>query len=216
MPPELSSLPPVDTSPVILEGNRVRLEPLTQQHLPELAQIAFEPSIWRWTSRRITTAAELETFFDIALAEIKAGTAVAWVTRSKATGKLAGSTRLYEISQQHRTMELGGTWLHPDYHRTGINVEAKYLQLTHAFERMNALRVSLKTHHENLKSQTAIAALGAKFEGVFRNHMIMPDGSIRHSHWYSIVCEDWPEVKTSLEARLARFSATRAADLPTR
>ena len=78
-------------------------------------------------------------------------------------------------------MELGWTWLHPDYHRTGINVEAKYLQLRHAFEEMNAMRVALKTHHENLKSQAAIAALGAKFEGISRNHMIMPDGTIRHS-----------------------------------
>jgi N-acetyltransferase len=216
MPSVPSSLPPVDTSPVTLEGDRVRLEPLTPQYLPELAEIAFEPRIWRWTSRRIDTPEDLQTFFRIALGEIKAGTAVAWVTRSKATGKLAGSTRLYEISQQHRTMELGGTWLHPDYHRTGINVEAKYLQLTHAFERMNALRVSLKTHHENLKSQTAIAALGARFEGIFRNHMIMPDGSIRHSHWYSIVREDWPEAKANLESRLARFPAASAADSLTR
>jgi N-acetyltransferase len=205
MPPVPSGLPAVNVTPAILEGDRVLLEPLTQQHLPELAEVAFEPSIWRWTSRRITTPAELQTFFDIALAEINAGTAVAWVTRSKATGKLAGSTRLYEISQQNRTMELGGTWLHPNYHRTGINVEAKYLQLTHAFEGMGALRVSLKTHHENLKSQTAIAALGAKFEGIFRNHMIMPDGSIRHSHWYSIVLEEWPQVKAGFEARLNRF-----------
>ena len=181
------------------------LEPMTQEHLPELAQIAFEPSIWRWTSRRITTPEDLKSFMRIAFAEIAAGTAVVWITRSLATGTVAGSTRLYEISQEHHTMELGGTWLHPDYHRTGINVEAKYLQLTHAFERMNALRVSLKTHHENLKSQTAIAAIGAKFEGVARNHMIMPDGSIRHSHWYSIVCEEWPDVKAGLEARLNRF-----------
>ena len=195
----------MEVTPIVLDGNRVLLEPLTQQHLPELAQIAFEPSVWRWTSRRITTAAELQTFFDIALAEIKSGTAVVWITRSKASGRAAGSTRLYEISQEHRTMELGGTWLHPDYQRTGINVEAKYLQLTHAFERMGAKRVSLKTHHKNLKSQAAIAALGARFEGVFRNHMIMPDGSIRHSHWYSIVREEWPEVKATLEARLARF-----------
>jgi N-acetyltransferase len=216
----MSSVPPkrlpVDVTPTVLEGNRVLLEPLTQQHLPELAQIAFEPSIWRWTSRRIDTPEDLQTFFRIALGEINAGTAVAWATRSKATGKLAGSTRLYDISQEHRTMELGGTWLHPNYHRTGINVEAKYLQLTHAFERMNALRVSFKTHHENLKSQTAIAALGAKFEGIFRNHMIMPDGSIRHSYWYSITCEDWPEVKANLESRLARFPAASAADSPTR
>jgi len=195
----------VDTSPIVLEGNRVLLEPLTPEHLPEFAEIAFEPTIWRWTHRRIDTPEDLDTFFTLALNQVNAGTAVVWVTRSKATGKVAGSTRFYDISQEHRTMELGGTWLHPVYHRTGLNVEAKYLQLAHAFERMNALRVSLKTHHQNLNSQTAIAALGAKFEGVFRNHMIMPDGSIRHSHWYSIIPEDWPEVKANLESRLARF-----------
>lgn len=197
--------PSIDTTPAILEARRVRLEPLTAGHLHELAEVALEPSIWRWTSRRITTPKELQSFVDIALAEMQAGTAVVWVTRSLADGKVAGSTRLYEISQQHRTMELGGTWLHPKYHRTGINVEAKYLQLTHAFERMGALRVSLKTHHQNLKSQAAIAALGAKFEGIARNHIVMPDGSIRHSHWYSVIREEWPETKAHLEARLARF-----------
>jgi RimJ/RimL family protein N-acetyltransferase len=216
MPSTPASLSPVDVTPVVLEGNRVRLEPMTQEHLPELAQIAFEPSIWRWTHRRIDTPEDLRNFFKIALGEIDASTAAVWITRSKSSGKVAGSTRFYEISQEHRTMELGGTWLHPDFQRTGINVEAKYLQLAHAFERMNALRVALKTHHENFKSQTAIAALGAKFEGVSRNHMIMPDGSIRHSHWYSIVREEWPQVKANLEARLVRFQAQSVADLPTR
>jgi RimJ/RimL family protein N-acetyltransferase len=203
------STPTVDVTPVILDGQRVILEPIAWRHLPELEQIAFEPGIWRWTHRRIDTPQDLQTFFTIALDQIEAGTAVVWVTRCKFTGKVAGSTRLYEISHEHRTMELGGTWLHSDFQRTGINVEAKYLQLTHAFERMNALRVALKTHHENLKSQTAIAAIGAKFEGVFRNHMIMPDGTIRHSHWYSIVPEEWPGVKAGLERRMERFSASK-------
>ncbi len=196
----------MDTTPIVLEGKLARLEPLAPDRLPEqfeeLAEIAFEPTIWNWTHRRIDTPEDLGTFFRIALSEIAAGAAIVWLTRSKATGKVAGSTRLYNISEDHRTMELGGTWLHPDFQRTGVNVEAKYLQLAHAFERMNALRVAMKTHHENFKSQKAIAALGAKFEGVFRNHMIMPDGSIRHSHWYSILREEWPEVKANLERRL--------------
>jgi N-acetyltransferase len=206
MPPASLNLPPVDITPVALEGNRVRLEPMTLEHLPELAEVAFEPTIWTWTSRRVTTPEDLQSFVAIALDQMKAGTAVVWVTRSKSNGKVAGSTRFYEISHEHHTMELGGTWLHPNYHRTGINVEAKYLQLTHAFERMNAMRVALKTHQDNFRSQTAIAAIGAKFEGVFRNHMIMPDGSIRHSHWYSVVREEWPQVKANFESRLARFS----------
>jgi RimJ/RimL family protein N-acetyltransferase len=204
---------PVDTTPVVLEGARVRLEPLAPQHLPELAQIAFEPSIWNWTRRRITTTGEFQSWVEEATAEVRAGTAIVWVTRSKADGHVAGSTRLFEISPKHRTMELGGTWLHPNYHRTGINVEAKYLQLRHAFERMSALRVAFKTHHENIRSQQAITALGAKHEGTFRNHMIMPDGGIRHSVWYSIIQQEWPEAKANLESRMQRF---QNAALPAR
>jgi N-acetyltransferase len=195
----------MDTTPLVLEGERVRLEPLTLEHLPELTEVAFEPSISLWITRPVRNHEELRAFVESSVAEMASGSSIVWVTRSKADGRVAGSTRLYEISPQHRSMELGGTWLHPSFQRTGINVEAKYLQLTHAFERMGALRVAIKTHHENLKSQTAIAALGAKFEGVFRNHMIMPDGGIRHSHWYSIIPEDWPEVKANLEVRMQRF-----------
>jgi RimJ/RimL family protein N-acetyltransferase len=197
---------PVDTNPVTLEGERVRLEPFTAEHLPELAQVAFEPSIWHWTRSRITNGEEFKAWVEEALALVGAETAVVWATRSKLDGKIAGSTRLFDISQHHRTMELGGTWLHPNYHRTGINVEAKYLQLTHAFERMKARRVAFKTHHQNFASQRAIAALGAKLEGTFRNHIIMPDGSTRHSVWYSIIREDWPAAKAHLEARIQRFS----------
>src|SRR5271170_7598332 len=98
-------VPSVDTTPITLEGDRVRLEPISLEHLPELAQAAFEPSIWRWISRRVTNADELRSFVDIALAEIQAGTSVVWVTRSKADGRVAGATRLYDISQEHRTME---------------------------------------------------------------------------------------------------------------
>jgi RimJ/RimL family protein N-acetyltransferase len=197
----------MDTTPIVLEGDRVRLEPISRTHLPELAEIAFHPGIWRWMSVWVENRDHLESFVSQALAEIEAGKAIVWVTRSRADGRVAGATRFYEISRQHRTMELGFTWLHPNYHRTGINVEAKYLQLGHAFETMNAVRVALKTHHENLRSQTAIAALGAQHEGTFRNHMIMPDGSTRHSLWYSIVREEWPMVKANLETRLSRDSS---------
>jgi RimJ/RimL family protein N-acetyltransferase len=168
--------------------------------------VAFEPGIWHWTRSRITNHGEFEAWVDEALDLIAARTAIVWVTRSKLDGKIAGSTRLFEISQKHRTMELGGTWLHPRYHRTGINVEAKYLQLTHAFERMNARRVAFKTHHQNFTSQRAIAALGAKLEGAFRNHIIMPDCSTRHSVWYSIIQEEWPSSKAIIESRLRRYS----------
>jgi RimJ/RimL family protein N-acetyltransferase len=194
----------VDLTPVVLEGEGVQLEPITMEHVPELAEVIFEPTIWRWMSTHMKNHDHLLDFVNVAIEQMKAGTAIVWVTRSKADGKVAGATRLFEISAQNHTMELGWTWLHPAYQRTGVNIEAKYLQLGHAFERMNAMRVAFKTHHENLKSQTAIAALGAKPEGVFRNHFIMPDGSIRHSVWYSITDDEWPLVKAKLKARLDR------------
>jgi RimJ/RimL family protein N-acetyltransferase len=192
-----------DTAPVTLEGRLVRLEPLILAHIPELAEIAMEPSIWNWTFRYVHSEKDLRDFVEIALEEAAEGKSMPWVTRSKADGKLAGSTRLMDIVPVNRTLEIGGTWLHPAWHRTGINVEAKYLQLRHAFETMGARRVALKTHHQNLKSQAAIAALGATQEGVFRNHMIHSDGSTRHSVWFSIIEEEWPSVKARLEARLA-------------
>jgi RimJ/RimL family protein N-acetyltransferase len=201
----------MDTTPAILEGERVRLEPITWQHLPDLAEIAFDSTIWRWMSVWVNDHQQLEAFVGRAIAEVNGGRAVVWVTRSKTDGKLAGATRFYEISPQHRTMELGFTWLHPKYHRTGINVEAKYLQLRHAFETMRARRVAFKTHHENLRSQNAIAALGAKREGTFRNHMIMPDGENRHSVWYSVIEEEWQEVKANLELRMRRFPPSALA-----
>lgn len=189
----------------------MRLEPLTLEHVPELAQIAFEPSIWKWTQRRVTTDEELRAFVDIALQEASAGKSIPWVSRSKASGLLAGSTRLMDLVPEHRTLEIGGTWLHPDFHRSGINVEAKYLQLSHAFERMGARRVALKTHHQNLKSQAAIRGIGATQEGIFRNHMVHSDGLPRHSVWFSVIAEEWPAVKSMLEQRMA--VAQRSSDI---
>jgi N-acetyltransferase len=200
--------PVFDISPVVLEGQLVRLEPLTLEHYDEMVQVALDPSIWRWTQRRLMKAQDVREFIEIGLAEAAAGTSMPWATRIKLDGRLAGSTRFMDIVAPHRTLEIGGTWLNPAFHRTGINVEAKYLQLRHAFEAMGARRVSLKTHHANLKSQNAIRALGATHEGVFRNHLVHSDGSARHSHWFSIIAEEWPEVKARLAARLA---ASRAA-----
>lgn len=194
-----------DLSPVVLEGRLVRLEPLTRDHFPEMLKVALDPAIWQWTQRRLVDEKDLREFIEIALTEAAAGTSMPWATRSKADGRLAGSTRFMDIVAAHRTLEIGGTWLNPAFHRTGINVEAKYLQLRHAFERMSARRVSLKTHHANLRSQTAIRALGAKFEGIFRNHLIHSDGSTRHTHWFSVIAEEWPDVKAGLETRLAAF-----------
>jgi N-acetyltransferase len=192
--------------PVVLEGQLVRLEPLCMDHLSALAEVALVPDIWRWTRTRVTSEADLRAWMEEALEQAALGKALPWITRSKIGGKIIGSTRYMDIDARNRGLEIGGTWLAPAWQRSGINVEAKYLQLRHAFEVLGAIRVSFKTHHENLKSQTAIAALGATQEGVFRNHMITPDGSFRHSVWYSIIQEEWPGVKAGLEARMAEHA----------
>jgi N-acetyltransferase len=190
--------------PVVLEGRLVRLEPLRMDHLAGLAEVAFVPEVWRWMPMLIESEADLRRWIEQALEQQAAGRALPWVTSDRASERIVGSTRYMDIDASNRGLEIGGTWLPPQWQRSGINVEAKYLQLRHAFEILGAVRVSFKTHHSNLRSQSAIAALGAKHEGVFRNHMIMPDGSFRHSVWYSVIREEWPEVKAGLEARIAR------------
>ncbi len=182
----------------------MRLEPLRMDHLPALAEVAFDPAIWRWMPMLVSSEVELRVWMEQALEQAAVGKALPWVTWSKYNGRIIGSTRYMDIDARNRGLEIGGTWLAAQWQRSGINVEAKYLQLRHAFEMLGAVRVSLKTHHENLQSQTAIAALGTKPEGFFRNHMIMPDGSYRHSVWYSVIKEDWPQMKAGLEARMAR------------
>ena len=188
---------------VVLEGRLVRLEPLRVDHFPALAEVALDSEIWRWTRTRVTSEADLRAWMDEALEQAVLGKALPWVTMSRASGKVIGSTRYMDIDARNRGLEIGGTWIAPAWQRSGINVEAKYLQLRHAFETLGAIRVAFKTHHKNVKSQTAIAALGATQEGVFRNHMITQDGSFRHSVWFSIIQEEWPAVKIELEARMA-------------
>jgi RimJ/RimL family protein N-acetyltransferase len=172
-------------------------------HFPALAEVALDSEIWRWTRTRVTSEADLRAWMDEALEQAARGEALPWVTMSRASGKIIGSTRYMDIDARNRGLEIGGTWIAPAWQRSGINVEAKYLQLGHAFETLGAIRVAFKTHHKNVKSQTAIAALGATQEGVFRNHMITQDGSFRHSVWFSIIEEEWPAVKIGLEARMA-------------
>jgi N-acetyltransferase len=195
----------MNVEPVVFEGRLVRLEPMRIEHLAALTEVAFHPAIWQWMAMRGDSGTGLEPWMQQALAQAAIGKAMPWVTWSKAEGRIIGSTRYMDIDAVNRGLEIGSTWITPGLQRSGINVEAKYLQLQHAFEVLGAIRVCFKTHHRNLQSQTAIAALGAKQEGVFRNHMIMPDGSVRDSVWYSIIREEWAEVKAGLEARMARY-----------
>jgi len=190
----------------ILQGKLVRLEPLTLAHLPALEEIAFEPSIWRYMRSIVSTPEQLRAYVETALQWEADGTAMPWATISLRDNKVAGSTRFYEYAPKDKTVRIGSTWLNPAYRRTGINVEAKLLQFTYGFETLGLNRIALETHHENVQSQNAMRALGATFEGVHRNAYVMADGSLRHNHWFSVIREDWPEVKAKLQARLAKHA----------
>jgi N-acetyltransferase len=189
--------------PVVLEGARVRLEPLRREHLADLMLVAFDAPLWRWTIMRPQDEGGLEAWFETALANAEAGTERPFATIDRASGRAIGSSRFLSIVPEHRRLEIGWTWVATAFQRTGVNREAKLLQLTHAFETLGANRVEFKTHSSNERSRTALAGIGATFEGVFRNHMIMPDGSIRHSAYFSVIAEEWPGVKAGLEAGLA-------------
>lgn len=187
----------------VLEGERVRLEPLDARHIPGLLEAADDPATWTWLFGRLDDQAALWAWLDDALRARDAGTEMPFATLDAKTGRVVGSTRYLAIVPAHRRLEIGWTWLAPATWGTGINVEAKLLLLTHAFDELGAMRVELKTDARNERSRAAILALGAQFEGIFRKHMRMPDGRIRDSAWYAITDDDWPAVRTQLEARLA-------------
>jgi len=189
-------------TPVVLEGSLVRLEPLSRAHLDGLAAIAFDPLIWRFTIARPADRAGLESWLEAALANAAAGSEVPFATIDRASGRPIGSSRFMSIVPEHRRLEIGWTWLGRDWQRTGSNREAKYLQMRHAFEVLDANRVEFKTDSRNDAARAGLLGAGATFEGIFRNHMVMPEGPLRHSAWYSVTRAEWPAVRGRLEASI--------------
>jgi RimJ/RimL family protein N-acetyltransferase len=190
--------------PVSLTGRIIRLEPLQLEHVPALAEVALEPSLWQWTLARPTTEADLRAWASATIANREDGTELPFVTLDAASGRPIGSSRYMNIVLEHRRLEIGWTWVAPPWQRTGANREAKLLMLRHAFETVGCRRVEFKTDSLNEPSRTALLGIGATFEGIFRNHMVMPGGRMRHSAYYSVIDEEWPAVKASLEASLRR------------
>jgi RimJ/RimL family protein N-acetyltransferase len=189
-------------TPVTLTGTRVRLEPLAERHLDDLARVAFDAAVWRWTLARPIDDAGLRAWLDTALANAAAGTEVPFATVHLGEGRAVGSSRFMSIAPEHRRVEIGWTWVGTEFQRTGANREAKLLQLTHAFEALGAERVEFKTHARNLASRAALLGIGATFEGVLRHHTIMPDTSNRDSAFYGVIAPEWPGVKARLQAKL--------------
>jgi RimJ/RimL family protein N-acetyltransferase len=186
---------------VVLEGARVRLEPLVLGHLPGLAAAIHEGELWLIPVTFVPHPDELPAFFADAEAAMLARRELAFATLDG--DRIVGSTRFRCIESVHRRVEIGFTFLSPSSQRTHVNTEAKYLMLRHAFEVWRCNRVELLTDIRNDKSRSAISRLGAQQEGILRSHMVMRDGHIRDSVMYSLVSPDWPEAKRILEARLA-------------
>lgn len=193
--------------PVTLTGRRVRLEPLAEPHLEDLARVAFDAAIWRWTIAKPMDDAGLRAWFEAARANAEAAIECPFATIDLASGRAIGSSRYMTIAPEHRRLEIGWTWVATAFQRTGTNREVKLLQLTHAFETLGAERVEFKTHARNERSRTALLGIGATFEGVLRHHTIMPDGSNRDSAFYSVLAGEWPRVRARLEAGLAPRTA---------
>ncbi len=182
-------------APVTLEGRIVRLQPLTREDVDALWAVAEDQEIWRWTGTRIASREDALRYIDTALRWQAEGTGLPFVIVHRASGSIAGSTRYGSIVPEHRRLEIGWTWLARRWHRTGMNREAKLLLLTHAFETLGMNRVEIKTDVLNTVSRRAIEAIGGALEGIFRRHMITPDGRVRDTAYYSIIAEEWPEVK---------------------
>jgi RimJ/RimL family protein N-acetyltransferase len=189
-----------------LEGRLVVLEPLRPEHEPGLWDAAAEPEIWTWMSERPAESREaFRRWIERALDRARAGLEIPFTTLDAAAERPIGGTRYLNPQPEHRTIEIGWTWLAPSAWRTGANVEAKLLLLTHAFEQLGCLRVEFKTDARNERSRAALAALPAQFEGVHRRHMLVRGGERRDSAWYSVIAEEWPAVRANLEGRLARL-----------
>lgn len=188
----------------VLEGEVVRLEPLAWRHEAGLFEAARDERIWNWLPRGAPRdQGEFRGWMEEALARSESGLDAAFATVDAESGRPIGSTRYLALRPEHRGLEIGWTWLSPAFWGTGANVEAKLLMLGHAFGRLGCMRVEFKTDARNERSRKALEALPARSEGVFRKHMLVRGDVVRDSAYYSIIDDEWPQVRANLERRLA-------------
>ncbi len=194
-----------DPRPLTLEGVVARIEPLDPKHSADLFEAGRDKAVWRYMPKAgFADLDDARAWIADAVSRAKGGNEIPFAIVHRPTGRAVGSTRYLEIRREHRGLEIGWTWINPEFQRTALNTECKLLLLSHAFEALGAIRVQLKTDHLNLQSQAAIERLGAQREGVLRRHMIRPDGSYRDSVYYSITDDEWPAIRAGLQAKLDR------------
>lgn len=196
------------TKPVTLEGNGIRLEPLTAAHEPDLIAAASDGRLWELWFTSVPTPDQTATYIADALEGQRVGHMLAWAVRDLTSGAIIGTTRYHDIVAAIDRVEIGYTWYAKSRQRSHVNTTCKLLLFTHAFESLGCKVVGLRTDNFNFASQRAIERLGARKDGVLRHHVARRDGSARDSVMYSVLAGEWPDVKRHLSARLARHATT--------
>jgi RimJ/RimL family protein N-acetyltransferase len=190
--------------PLTLTGRHIRLEPLTLEHVPGLAEVGLVPELWRLQPTAIESPVHMREYVAKALEEQARGVSLPFAIIEQSSGQVIGSTRYMDIAMAHRRVEIGATWLAPAWQRTAANTEAKLLLLTHAFERLGVIRVVFKTEVLNTQSRAALLRLGATEEGIFRQHLIADSGRRRDMVYFAILEDEWPGIRERLTGRLAK------------
>ena len=196
----------IDPKPTILEGDGVRLEPMSPEHADGLRAAAADGELWKLWYTRVPEPDEVRAYIEEGLAGQKQGHMLPWVVRDLRSGTIVGSTRYHDIIADIDRVEIGYTWYAQRFQRTHVNTACKLLLFTHAFETLGCKVVGLRTDNFNFASQRAIEALGAKKDGVLRHHQQRRDGTVRDSVMYSVLATEWPDVKRYLGLRLQRRS----------
>ena len=191
-------------APITLSTDRLVLRPLSRDDIPALANAATDGALWEKVTTTVPRSDEFSAYVEKALALQEQGLALPFTTVVREGDRVVGSTRYMNIDSANRRVEIGTTWISASWQKTFVNTHAKYLMLKHAFEDLGCNAVELRTHSRNSQSRAAIERLGAKLDGILRQHMVMPDGHIRDTAVYSITSDEWPDVRDRLETRLTR------------
>ena len=196
----------IGPSPVVLERESIRLEPMSKAHVPALQKAAADGALWELWFTVVPAPDETEAYVSTALRGLEDGQMLPWVVRDLESGDIVGSTRYHDIDATLDRVEIGYTWYAKSRQRSHVNTTCKLMLLGHAFETLGCKVVGLRTDNFNFRSQRAIEALGARKDGVIRHHVARRDGTVRDSHIYSILRGEWPDVKRHLEFRLKRHT----------
>lgn len=182
-----------------LENNKARLQPLDKKDADALAEIAIQqPELFQFMSQQLNNVADVYAYIRKALDEFNEGTSLPFLVIDKESGKVAGTTRFGALVKEHKRVEIGWTWISKEFHNKGLNKAMKYLMLQYAFETLQFNRVEIKTSAVNYISRRAIESIGATFEGILRHHIINDNGSLRNTVYYSILKEEWPDIKKNI------------------